>query len=162
MRRLVSFLALALLTVPALAQVERGEPLPRKGAMGIQFAPATAEEAKAAGVTAAVKVVRVVPGLTAQELKVQPNDLVTSINGTPVTSGVQVAGLVRTQASGAKITLGLIRDGKPLTLEGPLVARPKQQEAPGLHVVYDQVVSQGKRIRVIATHPDGNGPFPTV
>ncbi len=146
----------------ALAQFERGEPLPRKGALGAQLAPLTADEAKAAGTDQGLRIVAVVPGLTAAALGLAPNDALLSLNGTALAGPGSVQGLVRTLKSGSTVTAEVVRNGQRITLTAPLAERPRQKGDGTFEVVYDQVVSKGKRIRVIATHPKGAGPFPTV
>lgn len=162
MRRFALGLLLLAASALALAQApERGEPLPRRGALGLQLAPLTPEEAKAAGVEAGIKAGNVVPGLTAEALGVQTGDVLVSLNGSPLAAPGAVGPLLRTLTAGDAVRLEVVRAGERRTLNGALVARPKQKPD-GFQVVYDQVVSQGKRIRVIATHPEGPGPFPTV
>jgi pimeloyl-ACP methyl ester carboxylesterase len=155
-----SFSLLALLAIASVsfAQVERGEPLARKPSFGAQLAALTPEEAKNG---AGVKIVRVMPGTSAEALKFQANDVLVQIDGKPVEAPAGITAALRGKATGDVMTWRVLRDGKPVDLKGPLKEKPRQKEA-GLTVVYDQVVSQGKRIRVIATHPEGKGPFPTI
>lgn len=150
----------ALASVP-LAQAERGAPLLRKGALGAQLAPATADEAKAAGKAAAVKIAGVLPGLTAEKAKLQVGDILLSIAGTQITAVAEVAPLIGKQTSGKPLKFDVFRAGQKLNLEGVLAERPRQKED-GFKVIYDQVMSKGKRIRMIITHPEGKGPFPTL
>lgn len=159
--RLPFLACLGLLSTLAVAQVDRGAPLPRKVALGAQLADATPEEAKSAGVDRAVKIAGVLPGLTAEGMALKAGDLIVEFAGQRVATRGSLVGLVRTFEPGKKVTAKVMRDGKVVTLEGTSIGRPKQKED-GFKVVYDQVVSQGKRIRVIATHPDGTGPFPTI
>lgn len=159
--RSFSLLALIAVAACAAAQIERGQPLARKPAFGAQMAPLSAEEAKAAGVTGGAKIVRVIPGTSAEAIKLQPDDIVTSIDGKPVEAPATIITALRGRRSGETIAWRILRGGKAVELNGALLERPKQKEA-GCEVVYDQVVSLGKRIRVMATHPEGKGPFPTV
>lgn len=157
-----SFSLLALLAISAVsfAQVERGEPLPRKPSFGAQMAPLSAEEAKAAGVSG-VKIVRVLLGTSAEAVKLQAGDILIGVDNKPVEGTATVVAAMRGRKTGENVAWKVLRDGKPLDLAGPLREKPRQKEE-GVTVVYDQVVSQGKRIRVIATHPEGKGPFPTI
>jgi pimeloyl-ACP methyl ester carboxylesterase len=131
------------------------------GALGAQLAPATAGEAKAAGMEKAVKISGVLPGLTAEALKLQAGDILVRLAGTRVSATNEIAPLIRRLASGKPISIEVFRAGKQVKLEGPLRERPRQKED-GFKVVYDQVMTQGKRVRIIITHPEGDGPFPTL
>lgn len=156
-------LALTVLTsVSAFAQIERGAPLARKAALGVQMAAASADRAKQLKVAeGSVEVTRVLPGLTGESLHLLAGDVVLSFNGTPIKAPADLAGQMRTVSGGQSIKLVIVRDGKETTLEGKAVEKPKQK-GDGITVEYDQVVSLGKRIRVIETHPQGPGPFPTI
>lgn len=145
-------LALALfLPLAACAQPSRGEPLPRRAALGAAMSPGQG------GVT----VNTVVPGLTAESLKIQPGDILVSLDGKPTTAPAQVAPLIRELKAGSTVKAEVLRGGQKLTLEGRVVERPRQKPD-GFKVVYDQVQSGPHRIRIIATHPEGPGPFPTL
>jgi uncharacterized protein len=150
----------SLLTVP-FAQVERGAPLARKGALGAQLAPATADEAKAAGKASAVKIAAVLPGLTAEKAKLQAGDVLLTIAGQAVAGPAEVGPIISQQTSGKPIKFEVFRAGQKVVLEANLAERPRQKED-GFKVIYDQVMSKGKRIRMIITHPEGKGPFPTL
>lgn len=154
-----SVLALTPSVLPA--QVERGDPLPRKGVFGAQLAPLTPDEAKAAGVEAGVKVVRVLPGLTAEALKLQEGDVVVQIAGKPVAGAAAIGTAVRALMAGKPLEIEYYRGGRRAKATAPLAERPRQKPD-GFEVHYDQFVSQGKRIRLIATHPKAPGRHPTV
>ncbi len=159
-----SGLALTILAAVAsasIAQVERGTPLVRKGALGAQLAPASAEEAKAAGRASAVKIAGVVPGLTADLAKLQVGDILLSAAGREIAAPGEVGALILQQTSGRPIKFEVFRGGQKLSLETALAEKPRQKED-GFKVVYDQVMSRDKRIRMIITHPEGRGPFPTL
>lgn len=159
--RSLSLLALLFVSALSPAQVERGEPLTRKPFFGAQMAPLTPDEAKAAGVSGGVKIVRIVPGTSAEAVKFQPNDILVGVDGKDILAPADVVATMRGKASGDTLAWKVRRDGKTIELKGALLPKPKQKEE-GLEVVYDQVVSLGKRIRVMATHPEGKGPYPTI
>lgn len=166
-RRLLNYLHLSLIIATAFlhsnvrAQVSRGEPLPRRGSLGLQLGVATADEAKLINRQSAVKILGVLPNLTGSILGAKEGDLVDKLNGTPVSSVADVSKAMTGRFAGTDLKLEIYRNGSPVSLRGKIKERPKQK-ADGFEVVYDQVVSLGKRIRVIATHPTGPGPFPTV
>lgn len=155
------FRPLNLLIVASLALSATAQELPRRGALGLQMAPLTAEEAKANGLKAGVKASAVLPGLTAEALKLAPGDVLVSFNKKPISVAADVSGVLRSLRAGDQVSLQVKRDGKLITLTANLVEKPKQK-GDGFDVVYTHVVSNGNRIRVIATHPKGEGPFPTL
>ncbi|MDX2065283.1 MAG: alpha/beta fold hydrolase [Fimbriimonadaceae bacterium] len=137
--------------LPSSTKIERGAPLARKPAFGAALAPDPA----------GLKVVRTVPGTTAGNLGLQPNDLIKRLGGKPVTAPAQLSQWVQARRTGDPIEVEVVRGNETLKLVGKLQERPRPTLG-GLNLVYDQVQSQGKRIRVIATHPQGDGPFPTL
>lgn len=140
------------LSLPAFSQTpERGAPLPRRAALGAQLGPAEG----------GVLIVSVLPGLTAEKLKLQKDDILTTFNGKPVRSPAEVSAALRSLTGGAAVSLTVKRGGQTVNLSGAAVERPRQAEE-GMTVVYDQVKVGDRRIRFIATHPKGAGPFPTV
>lgn len=156
MPRIVSVISLALLATAALSQE-----LPRRGALGLQMAPLSADEAKSLGLKAGVKASTILPGLTAEALKLAPNDVLISLNRKAISTTADVTGVLRTMRAGENLIAVVNRGGKTVTLQAALVEKPKQK-GEGIDVVYTHVVSKGNRIRVIATHPKGAGPFPTL
>ncbi len=150
------------LSLSAIAQFEQGPPLPRKASLGAQLVAVNAEKAKALKLGAAlVEVVRVIPGTTAEALRLLPGDVILSLNGTKITTVPEVMAQMRSVMGSQPISAKIVRDGKNFELTGTAIEKPKQK-GDGFTVQYSQVLSQGKRIRVIATHPNGPGPYPTI
>ncbi len=150
------------LSLSAIAQFEQGPPLPRKASLGAQLVAVNAEKAKALKLGAAlVEVVRVIPGTTAEALRLLPGDVILSLNGTKITTVPEVMAQMRSVMGSQPISVKIVRDGKNFELTGTAIEKPKQK-GDGFTVQYSQVLSQGKRIRVIATHPNGPGPYPTI
>ncbi len=56
---------------------------------------------------------------------VKERDVITSVAGKPVTSMSALVVALRTRKPGQVVSIGLSRDGKPLTVEATLVERPK-------------------------------------
>lgn len=156
---LLSSLALTLLLPAIGADVERGAPLPRKGVFGAQLAPLSADEAKKFG--QGVKVVRILPDLTAVKLGLAEGDVVTALAGKPVAAPAAISAALRDAKAGEPIEIEFVRGDKKQKAKAGLVERPRQK-SDGFEVVYDQVMSKGKRIRVIATHPSSPGKYPAV
>jgi len=150
MRRLF-VVALLAFTSFAFSDVQRGDPLPRKGFLGVQTAP----DPKGA------KVLRIVPGSSAEKLGLHENDILTFLNGQPTPDPQHLVGSARSIMGGADLSVKFLRDGKEASASTKAVPRPLVTEQ-DLEVVYDQVLSQGKRIRVIITKPRTEGKHPTL
>lgn len=151
MLRSLLFVALLAVSVAQAQPVERGAPLPRKTMLGAQLQ--TGE--------GTVSIVSVMPGLTAEALGLKARDTLLEINGKAVKSPTEIGAAMRGLAAGDRVEVKIRREGKEVTLSGRAQPRPKQTED-GMTVLYDQVKVGDRRIRVIITHPNGKGPFPTV
>ncbi len=146
-------LALCLASTAMPVQVQRGEPLPRTGFLGVQSA--AVEGGKG------VKVVRIVPGGSGETLGLKADDVLLSVNGTALTTPQQLGTVVRAIKGGDPLKVVYLRADKEAAAEGKMAGRPIPSE-PGLDVIFDQVLSQGKRIRVMITKPQGSGKFPVL
>jgi pimeloyl-ACP methyl ester carboxylesterase len=158
-------LGLVLFLVPCtlLAQVERGPNLPRKASLGAQLASTNKEKAALLGVKeGSVEIVRVIPATTAEALGLKAGDIVLSLNGKKTPTVADLMAEVRNINGGANTKISVLRDKKTVDLAGIAVEKPRQKGDGSIVVEYDQVVSLGKRIRIIGTHPKGPGPFPTI
>ncbi|HVT13854.1 MAG TPA: alpha/beta fold hydrolase [Fimbriimonadaceae bacterium] len=150
MRLCLAFLLTALAAL-CCADVERGAPLPRKGFFGV----ASVADAKG------VKVTRIVGGGAAEACGLKTGDVIEAVNGKKVADVAGFVALVRTINGGEKFDVRYLRDGKEANAKGTMTERSRQVEA-NLDVIYDQVVSMGKRIRIMITKPKGDGKFPTL
>lgn len=92
-------------------QVKRGE-------LGIMGTELNSELAKAMKVDAqrGAFVSQVLPGSSAAKAGVKAGDVVTSINGKPISSFAALRAQVGSLPVGTKMALGLIREGKPVTV----------------------------------------------
>lgn len=151
MFRRTALLALLLVPLVASSQTDRGAPMPRRGQFGIQAAP----DPKG------IKVAFIGPGTTAEKLGLAVGDVITSVNGQTMSDPSRLVALGRKLFGGDKLEVKYLRDGKAAATTGAMIERPKESE-PDLDVIYDQVKSQGKRIRVIITKPRTAGKLPTV
>ncbi len=149
---MLSLIAFAAFSQP-LQDPLRGDPLPRKGYLGISATPTAGKKG--------LHVDRTVPGGTAETLGLQPGDTLLTFNGNALDTSAQLVDQVRRLNAGDKVTVTFLHDGHESTASRPLVERPRQTEAQ-LDVVYDQVVSQGKRIRIILTKPKTSGKHPVL
>jgi putative serine protease PepD len=65
------------------------------------------------------------PGSPAAKAGVQERDVITAVEGKPVSSMSALVVALRTRKPGQLVTLGLKRDNKPVTLQATLMERPK-------------------------------------
>lgn len=150
MRSTSILLALAVFSFAAAAP-ERGAPLARSVMLGV----------RAAAAPGGVKVDAVLPGGTAAAAGIAQGDIIQTVNGKTTDSPAALVASVRGLHAGDKINLTLTRDGKPMKMGVAGVGRPFVTE-PDLDVLYDQVVSDGQRVRVIVTRPKKAGKFPVL
>lgn len=138
--------------------------LPRRGALGAQFAQISDEAITAANLepgTSGIVVTGVVPGLTAEKAGLKPSDVITKINDRPA----KVQGLgewVRTIPAGSEMTFTVIRDRKPMTLKHRLVERPRDPGNANYTVTYSSVDTTCGRMRTIITTPKKPGKYPAI
>ncbi|MEO3989958.1 serine endoprotease DegP [Pseudocitrobacter cyperus] len=92
-------------------QVKRGE-------LGIMGTELNSELAKAMKVDAqrGAFVSQVMPNSSAAKAGIKAGDVITSLNGKPISSFAALRAQVGTMPIGSKISLGLLRDGKPVTV----------------------------------------------
>ena len=92
-------------------QVKRGE-------LGIMGTELSSELAKAMKVDAqrGAFVSQVMPNSSAAKAGIKAGDVITSLNGKPISSFAALRAQVGTMPVGSKINLGLLRDGKPVTV----------------------------------------------
>lgn len=92
-------------------QVKRGE-------LGIMGTELNSELAKAMKVDAqrGAFVSQVMPNSSAAKAGIKAGDVITSLNGKTISSFAALRAQVGTMPVGSKITLGLLRDGKPVTV----------------------------------------------
>lgn len=122
------------------------DPLPRKPALGAQFQQGT------------TTVQGVLPGLSA-EGTLKAGDQILKMDGATVASPAEITQALSKRVSGETMTLLIKRDGQETEVKMLLKERPREV-SPDYDVLYEHVVSNGKRIRVIITKPKKAGKFP--
>lgn len=137
--------------------------LPRKAVFGAQLLAPTAEQRTAAGLKEGEGIVlgNIVAGLSAEKAGLKTGDVLISVDGTPVGTPQNVVQALRLKTGGETTKLVVFRAGKREELTITMVERPKQKPD-GFDVIYDEVESLGKRIRVIITKPQTPGKHATV
>jgi pimeloyl-ACP methyl ester carboxylesterase len=155
----VGFSAAAL----AVSAGDLSAPLPRKGMLGAAVGPVSAEKQKVSGLRAGegLEVTRTVPGGSADALGLKAGDILVSVGKEKVGEKNPLPPVISRYYANQPIELKVIRDGKTVSLKGTLKERPRQT-SDDFTVEYSQVVSRGKRIRVITTRPKGDGKFPAL
>ncbi|WES69370.1 serine endoprotease DegP [Superficieibacter sp. HKU1] len=88
----------------------------RRGELGIMGTELSSELAKAMKVDAqrGAFVSQVMPNSAAAKAGIKAGDVITSLNGKPISSFAAMRAQVGTMPIGSKVTLGLLRDGKPV------------------------------------------------
>ncbi len=93
-----------------------------RGQLGVQIQALDREAARALGLPDArgALVARVEPGSPAERGGIQRQDVIQSINGQPIYASSDLPPIIGAMAPGSKVTVQLIRDGKPRTLTATL------------------------------------------
>lgn len=86
------------------------------GLLGALVSDAMSSE-DGAGFPIGVQVVEVTPGGAAELAKIQAGDIITHIDGKPVTTASELTAAVRQEPAGARVKIELLRDDQKLVLE---------------------------------------------
>jgi pimeloyl-ACP methyl ester carboxylesterase len=140
--------ASAPLAAPAFAQP--AVTLSRQGALGVQLAQGEG----------GVRVVSVMPGLTAAAAGLQAGDVLISINGTEIPTPRDAVAYVRTLREGQRVDLTYKRGESRASSQLTMVGRPRETYT-GASASYGAVPFQGGLLRdilVTPAQPPANGP----
>ncbi|MDU2938692.1 MAG: serine endoprotease DegP [Enterobacteriaceae bacterium] len=101
----------------------------RRGELGIMGTELSSELAKAMKVDAqrGAFVSQVMPNSAAAKAGIKAGDVITSLNGKPISSFAAMRAQVGTMPIGSKVTLGLLRDGKPANVNVELQQSSQNQ-----------------------------------
>jgi uncharacterized protein len=140
------------------------DPLPRKVVMGAQLLPTTDEDRKAAKVdaSAALKIGRVVPNLTADKLGLKTDDVVMSVDGKSIGSTAELTAYIAARKPGEALKVIVARAGSTTTLVGVWNERAREANTAAYNVEYGQVTSVRGRMRTIVTTPPKAGKHPAL
>ncbi len=143
------------------ATLLQSDALPRRGALGLASGPVPKEQAtklkldEGTGLT----VMDVVPGLTADNAKLQKGDVIAKINGMAV-SPQTLGEIARKLPSGKAVLFEIRRGENTLNHRTDMVEKPRDPGTDLYDVSYSHVVSNGKRMRTIITTPKKPGKYP--
>jgi len=135
--------------------------LPRRGALGMSFAPLAADQATKLSLKSGEGLVakKPLPGLTGEKAGIKEGDIIMSINGKPVS--VQTIGeYAKTLVAGKDVTFVVNRDGQTVTLTAQHAEKPRDPGNANYEVIYSHIVSNGKKMRTIITIPKKAGKHP--
>jgi S1-C subfamily serine protease len=136
----------------------------KRGVLGITILSLTGDYRKSLGLAEDVQgalVSQVLEGSAADKAGVLAGDVITSVNGTPVKGAGELRNLIGMARVGDKVSLGVIREGKPKTLTA-VIARQTElaAEAGELHPALngadlvdeppEQVAGGGVQVRSVA------------
>src|SRR5882724_3110742 len=97
-----------------------------RGSIGIEFnAQENPAIARVYGVNSGVTISNVVAGSPAEQAGLKVGDTITSVDGRPVKNGDELVGDIASRKPGAKVTLGVIRNGKKQDITVTVADRAK-------------------------------------
>jgi Do/DeqQ family serine protease len=93
-----------------------------RGILGVTIQNLTPEIAKGLKISqqSGVVVTQVQPGSGAEKAGIKLGDVITSIDGMPVDTNTMLHNAVGLMRAGSQVTLGLLRDGKPMTVKATI------------------------------------------
>ena len=102
-----------------------------RGMLGVQVQTLTPELAQALKLSQnqGAVVMQVVPGSQAQKAGIKPNDVIVSVNGNPVSSAQDVSNVIGLLRVGTPVTLGILRNGKQITIHAQIGNTQSEQIA---------------------------------
>lgn len=109
--------------------IRHGRPV--RGWLGIEAQPLQPDIALALALdsTAGVVVVGVIRNGPAHRGGIQPGDVIRTIDGQKINDPHQALLVISSRKPGARVSIGIVRDGKPLTLETTAIERPARAGA---------------------------------
>jgi serine protease Do/serine protease DegQ len=103
----------------------------RRGLLGVSIQTLTPDVAENLGLkdTTGALVSEVMQGSAAEKAGVRPGDIITSVNGQPVKSSVELRNAIGLLRVGDTVELGVIRDGKPRRITARIGERDDKRAA---------------------------------
>jgi pimeloyl-ACP methyl ester carboxylesterase len=153
-----------LLSAPAAPADDPEDRLPRAGFFGAAAAPVTEEIRREQKLDEKLGVLvrAVFAGTAAEEAGLKPGDVITAVDGTPITGPSGYVAKLGRRKAGEKATVRFVRAAKPQTKDVTLKARPRETGTDAYEVRYGSVESRGGRLRTILTRPKDSGRHPAL
>lgn len=154
--RKLAYLFVLSLSIVAVASAQ----LARKGWLGAQIAPLTDEQRKANGDTkTGILIASVVPGGTAAN-GLESGDILIWLDGS-IETVQQVGPVFARKNAGDKIEAKVIRKGKEEKVTLTIAEKPRDK-GDNYDVLYDDVVSNGAKLRMLVSKPKTPGKHPVI
>jgi serine protease Do len=132
----------------------------RRGWLGLAAQDLTPELAKALAldVDKGAVIADLNPGSPGARAGLKDNDVITRVNDTPIVSAGSLTRTVGLMTPDSRVTLNVLRDGKPVQVAVTLGTRPAQKGEPELPSRDDaQAPAKGRLGMRLADDPDGQG-----
>ena len=107
-----------------------------RGQLGVNLLPLTAEFRKSLGLPENAQgalVSQVTEGSAADKAGIESGDVITAVRGDPIRSSAQLANTIGMLRVGESVEIGLLRDGKPMTVTAVLREPAQLQNAESIH-----------------------------
>jgi serine protease Do len=100
----------------------------RRGYLGVALSDIPADMKDELKATQGILIRSVEKGTPAERAGIEPGDIVTEVDGTPVRNESHFREMIADKGPGATVTLKILRDGKPLTVRATLTNHPDDVE----------------------------------
>ncbi|MHB8425193.1 MAG: DegQ family serine endoprotease [Gammaproteobacteria bacterium] len=106
-----------------------------RGMLGVEIEDLTPPLAKALDIpqSQGALVTQVVPHSPAQKAGIKPDDVIVSVNGNPVSGAADLGNSIGVMRVGTPLTLGVIRNGKTLTIHATIGKQQSEQAGSAAH-----------------------------
>lgn len=137
--------------------------LHRRSTLGVAVSPAPADSADFFGLPAGTGIVlrSTVAGGAADKASLKAGDWLVTLDGQPL-AFEGFTQRVGAMPAGRAVRFGVIRSGQRLEVSATPAERPRDPGTAQYSVVYDDVVSNGHRMRTLTTHPRKAGKHPAL
>ncbi|HEY3858323.1 MAG TPA: DegQ family serine endoprotease, partial [Gammaproteobacteria bacterium] len=104
-----------------------------RGVLGVTIQSLTPEIAKGLKISQQTGVVvnQVTPGSGADKAGIKPGDVIVSVDGSPVDTNTALHNAIGLERVGSEVSLGLLRDGKPMTVKAVIGKESDEDDSAG-------------------------------
>lgn len=150
----VVFLSMAILAVNSL----NCQNLKRKGGLGLSLYNQIPDSLNTKyGYESGALVMQVAPNTTAQNAGILPNDIVTQVNETPISSAADLVNFAKKLRANQEVVFFVKRNLSPVTLKAKVVPRPIEQSNT-MNIVYGEFQYKSGWVRTILKSPKAEPP----